>query len=174
MPAPPTSFTSVLLLPVVVSIITIFSILARVAGGLAWLDEPINDPLSPFSALIPGQHESTLPLNDFECSADSDGLELCSTSLIQGPVAQIRMTLKDDIIYHVGFRLRENALRTGDMILLWGEPDLQERGWSVYLDWRHLDIRATMTSQSGEGRNYFSRVRWIWLGENRIARLRAL
>jgi hypothetical protein len=81
--------------------------------------------------------------------------------------------VKEDTIYSVVFRFRDNTLRIGDLVLLWGKPDDSKYDDFDQFSWAHRNAIVVVTP-STDNLSYTLPVRIIALGYSRMAQIRAL
>ena len=92
--------------------------------------ESIGDPFLAYASIVPGQHWGGTLEHEFSCSASTMPSPVivgneCVNHLHTGPLSQVDVTIWDGFIIRANFTLRENVLRIGDLVLLWGKPDIR-------------------------------------------------
>lgn len=114
------------------------------------------DPFAAFSDHFPGQQlrARQLEAEGFSCvlmrePVPGDYGEHCTLYLDTGPFSSVNVTGWDGIIILFDVKLRENAVKIGDLIGLWGEPRLRIHSNAVIVRWPDRAISATGKAQTG-------------------------
>lgn len=109
----------------------------------------VGEPSNPFSAyanLFPGQSTSNVEMSKFTCALpDADDRlieEHCALKLLTGTFSEVGIITFGGIVRQISFIMREETLRVGDLMLLWGTPEVQKYSRSVYLFWQNRSVFA--------------------------------
>jgi hypothetical protein len=123
----------------------------------------ISDPFAAFADVFPGQPKSAATARGFSCPAGTYGSpnEHCMLYLKGSVFSHVGVDVVDGTIRYSSFTVRKSTLRVGDLVLLWGMPDIEARGDVVVLRWHRIDTIAIGTSSIGK----FS----LLLGVNRVS-----
>jgi hypothetical protein len=68
---------------------------------------------------------------------------------------QVRIAYGDDGISQVTYRPRQNALSLGDLVLLWGTPEVSLASGRVNFNWPDVHARATAATNDTQRISYF-------------------
>ena len=121
-----------------------------------------RNPFFAYVDVLPGQPKSVAIARSFVCPAqiyDTQD-EHCDFRPKSGVFSHVAVDIVDGTISYGSFTVRNKTLRVGDLVLLWGMPDIEEHGFVVVLRWHHIDTIAMATSSAGK----FS----LMLGVNRV------
>jgi hypothetical protein len=150
---------SLIMLPYLLVVFAVVAGFTAVNAGVRTLTGYTAAPSNPFAAfadVFPDQPSSAAASRGFLCpSPGADDTyqdtseETCSFRPESGPFFQVRVNISGDMIRHIDFRMRENTLRVGDLIGLWGSPEVDEYSRSAYLHWRSRGIFALATHDTG-------------------------
>jgi hypothetical protein len=131
------------------------AILVTIQQGSA-VDSPLFDPFAAFSDRFPGQQLSArqLEAEGFTCvlltvPVPGDYGEHCTLYLDTGPFSSLSVTGWDGVIILFDVKLRENSVKIGDLIDLWGEPRLRIHSNAVIVRWPDRAISAIGKAQTG-------------------------
>lgn len=114
-----------------------------------------RNPLASYSDILPGHPRSAAEMRGFSCMLSAYGAaatpdQYCVLEPGEGPISQVAVTIDDDTIRTISFRMRDNTLNVGDLIMIWGRPHIQEYQHSVYYYWREQGIFALSSETNGE------------------------
>ena len=101
-----------------------------------------------FADIFPGQPRKSIEAHSGRLLVEG-GNEYYSLQLADGPFSSITVRVLNGIIREAYFTPRENALQAGDLMVLWGRPDVQEVGPVLYLFWQHLSVYALVSESTG-------------------------
>jgi hypothetical protein len=141
------SIFTLFILPVRVAFVvtTIASVAVMALVSVQRSEQPFN-PFAPYSDLLPGQAEQVVLNREFRCQISIIPLfyKSCSLTLASGIVAEVQVIITPDTgrINKVVFKSRANRLVLGDLIALWGKPEIAVYSHMVNLRWRSLHIVA--------------------------------
>jgi hypothetical protein len=166
------SRTPSLILPpyalVVFVVVTAFAAVNAGVGALAGYMSTPFDPFAAFADVFPGQSRSAVAARGFSCpSANAHDTyqdlseETCTLSPESGPFSRVELVLSGDTISQIGFMMRDDMLKIGDLMRLWGKAEVQEYSRSVYLFWRSRGIVALAPWHTGQF-SVFLPVRWVY------------
>ena len=114
-----------------------------------------SNPFAVYADIFPGQPGGAIQGRGYSCSTGINEYlpnEHCTLNSASGAFSQIGVVIADNAIKNNNFILRGDTLRLGDLMLLWGTPDIQEQIHSVFLFWRRIGVTAIITEYAG----YFS------------------
>lgn len=128
-----------------------------------------RNPLSSFADVFPGQPVSAAQVRGFTCLLSAYGgtatpNQYCNLQQMEGAFSLVSVIVDGNMIREISFRLRDNSLNVGDLITLWGEPDIQEYSNSVYYYWREQGIFALANENSGQS-SLFLQIRRVNISE---------
>jgi hypothetical protein len=152
---------------VVFSLLVGFAVVSLGVWALGQSAVPLPNPFAAFADVFPGQPRSAAQMRGFLCLTSAYGSEpneYCSVDLARGIVSQIDVYIAEDLIDEISFRLREDTLRVGDLMLIWGTPEIRENGHSVYFYWRSMGVTAMVTEYFGRF-SHFLPVRRVIIGK---------
>ncbi len=127
--------------------------------GVVVLVHSIIQPTSPFASLtdvFPRKPRSAIEAQGFTCpptDEDASEYDTGSTCVLwpkAGPFAQVGVVVAEGVTRQTIFTMRENTLRVGDLMVLWGKPEIRTYSRSVYLLWRSRRICAWVRDYSGQ------------------------
>lgn len=113
---------------------------------------PPSNPFASYVDVFPGQLRSAVEARGFLCYKETYEYrpnEHCSINQPIGAFSQVGVVVSEDVIGQISFRIRANTLRVGDLMILWGMPEVQEHSRSVYLYWRSNSIFAIASHDTG-------------------------
>ena len=113
---------------------------------------PTEQPFDPFAAyvdILPGKPLDSTYRHGFKCNSIYSAVSLresCSTTLKIGIFSDIEVLNipYTGLISRVVFRPHENLLLLGDLILLWGKPDITFFNRMAHLRWRDRGVVAIL------------------------------
>lgn len=114
------------------------------------------DPFASFVDIFPGQPLSAVEAHGLSCLVDNVGgsesppVLICTLLPKSGTLSWVSVMVDQDAIHHTMFRMRENVLLVGDLIALWGQPEVYMYSRSVYLRWRWRGIFAFASHDTGQ------------------------
>jgi hypothetical protein len=104
------------------------------------------DPFAPYSDLMPGQSRDALTQWEFNCATTiiPSFSESCSLTPESGIFSEIQVKFAADTgrIEKTVFLSRENRLSLGDLVLLWGKPEIDIYGRTANLRWHDSHVVA--------------------------------
>jgi hypothetical protein len=124
---------------------TAVCLVARVELGT--VDVRGHDIFAPYADIMPGQRFSNAHKYGFDCVEDISTGDYCSYRPPSGLFIIISLTGRGYIIQHTEFGIRKNGLVAGDLMALWGQPDIEYHGAKV-LHWgyRYVPVNARYAS----------------------------
>jgi hypothetical protein len=119
-------------------------------------DVQLSNPFSNYAEIFPGQGRNALISLDFSCNAypyyslDSTwkDYEYCTGTLEKGTFWLISATLKNGRVQRTDFVVRKGALTLGDLMFLWGRPQVRLYRKSAHFEWPSLGISASGSVES--------------------------
>ncbi len=135
------------------SILLAMVILIYCAMLLNQLTEPPANPFAAFAAVFPGQPSSAVQGKGFACSANPYGGyldEYCFVYPATGIFRQVRVMISYGTIRQIAFTTHKDAVMLGDLVALWGRPEVYEYSQSVVLLWPGSGVRALQLSNTGQ------------------------
>jgi hypothetical protein len=82
--------------------------------------------------------------------ADEDNPdETCTLQPETGAFSYVRVVIYRHYIREIAFTVRTKALRVGDLMALYGKPEVEEYTYSFYLYWRSRGISAIVLRYGG-------------------------
>lgn len=135
-------------LPVYVNLMLLVS--AVIAVVVVGWTIPVRQPEQPsnafidYAVILPGQPLSAVLGMGFSCNStnSSGSSEYCTRSPADGPFRLIAVTLSEGMVSRVTFTIREAALVTGDLALLWGRPNIRFYDKSLNMEWPSVGVSA--------------------------------
>jgi hypothetical protein len=149
----------------IASLLTCVNILAVLAVTVTRVghtnQEAHADLFAAYAHILPGQHVevAALEAEGFSCKDDSrptpaDLAQLCSNGEGNRQVSAITIAVWDGIVERLDLNPRDRAFVVGDLVLLWGKPEIQQIGPWLSLRWRGRHISASAWSASGQFSNF--------------------
>jgi hypothetical protein len=141
-----------------------FTALITGVRALAHDGLPSTNPFASFSDVFPGRTRTGIEALGFLCRTHpwSDGAgtpeELCESRPYSGPFSLISLSITQGHIRSSIFVARAGALQVGDLLALWGRPEVRPNGHVPHLAWRRRGIGAVITSYHGA----FSLFLYVW------------
>jgi hypothetical protein len=122
--------------------------------------QPSPNPFASFADVFPGQPRSAIEARGFSCALTPypTYAEACIYWPKTGDFSLVRIAFSSpDAVSSISFGARDNTLRLGDLVALWGRPEVHKYGRSTYFFW--FDGRVTgMASADVERVSLFSPV----------------
>ena len=91
------------------------------------------------AAYAPGQSDGSL--HDL-CPVLSVAYETCTINLDSGDLARVHVQFVNGEVSHVFLTFRENTVRVGHLMLLWGRPEIERFEHAALLHWQNREISA--------------------------------
>jgi hypothetical protein len=111
---------------------------AIVTGGMI---VQATDPFADYTDLYPGRPREVLGTHGFMCLEPDvryKHTSYCSFKPATGIFSIIEVLVaQDDTIWEVDFVMREDVLKVGDLILLWGKPSVHPHVKSINFIWQN-------------------------------------
>lgn len=117
--------------------------------------QPTN-PFASFADLLPRTPRSAIQAWGFVCpQSGEDDFEhyMGSTCILwptEGLFAQVDVVISEGDIRQTVFTVSEDTLRVGDLMVLWGTPEIRRYSRSVYLLWRSHRTFAWASDYPGQ------------------------
>lgn len=123
-------------------------VLARIPGS-----EISLDPFAAYTDVMPGQMQYALMQRGFNCQANISFRfdDSCTLTLQTGIFSAIQTTVTSGTgrIRRVVFTARDQQLTLGQLLLLWGRPEIAIYSPTANFRWRSLHIVAIPPSYDG-------------------------
>jgi hypothetical protein len=135
----------IVLIVIVIALVLAFSTLTK--------DELLHDPFLPYADLLSKELiEAAASKRHFSCAfVMSETRQKCSLRPNDGLFSEIRITIKT-VPESVFFGVVRNALRVGDLVALWGQPEVAWPGSQPVLSWANRPARALVCTRSADQR----------------------
>ncbi len=156
-----------LYLRIIFTILSVNVILVMVWLALARTPALPQNPFASYEDVFPGQPWSINLANHFSCvetpiPSVADVHQLCVFHPQTGPFSQVNLIILDGIIFQLNLDVRENSLVLGDILLWWGQSELEWGHERLLLDLPDRRLRAV--GQPLDGRiTHFTPVRFVYL-----------
>ncbi len=129
-------------------------ILVMVWLALARTSALPQNPFASYEPLSPGQPWSSALAKQFSCvetwyPSVADVPQLCVSHPQTGPFSQVNVIILDGIIFQLNLVVRENSLVLGDILLWWGQSELEWGHERLLLDLPDQRLRAVGQSLGG-------------------------
>ena len=114
-----------------------------------------TDPFASFTDVFPRNPRSAIEARRFRCPPPDEETSNYNTGSpcflwpIAGTFAQVGVVVSEGNIRQTFFTMRKNTLRVGDLMVLWGKPEIRTYSRSVYLLWRSRRIFAWVSDYTG-------------------------
>ena len=153
-----TGFFPALLVPAVtVTLVSLFVMVLAVSALAKLVSAPQpTQAFSDFADVFPGQSRQAVEGQGFSCpisyyfATTSDRTaETCYLMPPAGVFSQVGITLSQGMIRQIGFTLRDDIFTVGDLMLLWGRPEVRQYGRAAYIFWRGQGIYAIAGKTAG-------------------------
>jgi hypothetical protein len=127
------------------------------ASVMALATIPSNQPafnlFAPYADIMPGQPRDAVSRRGFECQftpVPSLG-EFCSLAREIGGFSDIKVWIAQDggLVRKVDFRLHVRTLTLGDLVLLWGKPEIAIYAQTVNFRWANAHVTAIPQAYPG-------------------------
>ena len=140
-----------------------FTLVGLGVEALGQTAPPRPNPFAAFADIFPGEPQSAVDARAFICTRglyDYLPNQHCSLDTAAGAFTQVGVVVADGVIDEISFRLRDDTLQVGDLMLLWGIPEVVAQRHAVYLYWHERHVIALVRDYSGEF-SLFLRVRRV-------------
>jgi hypothetical protein len=114
--------------------------------------QPSKNLFARFADVFPGQLRDTVEAHGFVCRLHRSAFptdENCTMSPETGIFSQIGLVISAGSVRHVTFLARENALRLGDLAVIYGTPTMRAFGTETYFMWLGGGIMASTRGYAG-------------------------
>ncbi len=129
-------------------------ILVMVAAvtALARHMQPPSNPFSAYADIFQRQPRSALVARGFSCSHRApDNYDItCILKPPEGVFSQVSAGFSQDFIRYTTVMVRENMLRVGDLVALWGRPEVHEYGHVAMFVWPSSGVMASTYAYTGQ------------------------
>ena len=144
------SLFTILTIRIAFLVITITSFSMMVATAIS-RSRPPFDPFAPYTDILPGQSRDSVSQRGFQCQFNQivpSLQETCSLSPQTAIFSEIQTSFATNPysgrVSQTIFKLPENRLTYGDLVLLWGKPQIAIYGQTANLRWRDPHITAVL------------------------------
>ena len=142
--------TRPLALLILLPVVSFFSlVVVAIMPGRDVADTHPLDRFAGFSDLFPGQQVDArqIEVAGFSCLLETapvpaDTSLRCSRDLGTGPFSHVSVVLWDGVVNQFEVTVREQSLRLGDLVLLWGDPEISVTNSLVMMRWPAAGIIA--------------------------------
>ena len=110
-----------------------------ILGEKALAGSEQRDISASIAAYVPGQSGSSLRNL---CPVLSSAYETCTINPDTGDMAHIHMQFVNGEVSQVFLTFRENSVKVGDLMLLWGRPEIERLERATLLHWQNRQISA--------------------------------
>ena len=147
-----------------------FAAASMSAMALAQYTPAPPNPFASFADVFPGQPRSSLIARRFSCLTGSYNFtegapnEYCTLNPASGIFSHVMVGINQDTIQNILFMVRDDTLRVGNLMLLWGKPEVHEYSRSVYLYWRSRGVFAIASHDTARF-SLFLPVRRVSIGD---------
>jgi hypothetical protein len=146
-------------------LLSIVLMLAIGAAILADYNQPPFDPFSPYTAIMVGQPTSDLDKQEYSCKAafligEAGYGSHCIIYPTAGEFNQIDLIPFSGQVASIRFEVRDEALKVGHLVALWGKPEVWIYDQIVNLYWESKNIRALGDMQN-QRFSYFLPIRYV-------------
>jgi len=116
-------------------------------GAVPFKQAQIVNPFAAYADVFPGQPKSAAVERGFSCPAGIFRApeEYCFLRVARGEIYQVGVKISGGIIRQTDFTLRNQTLRLGDLILLWGMPQCNSGNYA----WPSRGVVAEMPFHDG-------------------------
>jgi hypothetical protein len=146
-----------------------FAAVSAGTGALGRSAELPSDPFVSFADLFPGQPRSAVVARRLSCLTTANNgmyydapIEICSLWPEDGIFSQVAVKVKEDVIQNTLFLLRENTLRIGDLMLMWGQQAVHSYNQGTYFSWDDNYHTASVINHTGR-LSFFLPVRKVYI-----------
>jgi hypothetical protein len=116
--------------------------------------EPPFDPFAPYADILPEQPKEGLSQQGFTCQFNiaPSFEESCTLPPGTGIFSEIQVTIASQSgqVSRVVFRPREGALTVGDLVLLWGDPEIAIYSRTANFRWTNVHVVAIPETYDGD------------------------
>lgn len=137
-------------------------------------ESPPANPFSAYAEIFPRRPSNSLIKQEFSCVStrpDTNPIDTqyCTHESESGLFWLITSTIKEGVIRRTDFKVREGALTLGDVMFLWGRPQVRRYQQSVLLEWPNLGISGTGWAENRQF-SYYMPVTRISIGPASIVK----
>ncbi len=107
---------------------------------------------SAYTQVFPGQARSAVLAHGFSCAIGTYPVlpdESCTLNPAGGIFLQIQAVVSHGKIRQITFIPRKDMLRLGDLVALWGRPEIHDYGASTVLQWPTAGVVASQIPRIG-------------------------
>ena len=130
-----------------------------VAGPVVLMrHNPLRNPFALYARLFPGQSAAAVTRWPFVCrftpteSPSPADIETCVLNPPDGPFSEVYVIILGQLINQTGFEVRGKELSLGDLVMLWGQPEIHwmkmMHGHVVSLTWATTGAASSVLSDS--------------------------
>ena len=124
-------------------LVTGFTVINMGARALAQQNLPPSNPFASYADVFPGQPTTNLAERGFSCALDyHNQYEYCQLYPATGAFSQLSVAVSKDQISIISFTMRDSVLKAGDLIVLWGTPDVRGRSHTLHFFSNNRSITA--------------------------------
>ncbi len=138
----------------------ILFMVAAVTALTRYMQPPPN-PFSSYVDVLPGHPKQAAIERGFTCFANmyDDGESCTRRDEPASPLfSRVHLSTLGDHIHTLSFNVYADTLTIGDLMLLWGRPDIQRSGRVAQVHWPSPSVTALAVGQSARPLNYFTPV----------------
>ena len=136
---------------------TFFLISIAVVSVIALAKSPDDGiplyPFAPYADILPGQSQDAVLQRSIHCQVDITLQfdESCSSTLKTGMFSaiQLRISSRTGRVIRIVFTSREERLTLGQLVLLWGRPEIDIFGPTANFRWRSIHVVAIPQAYDG-------------------------
>lgn len=116
-------------------------------GWVVLVRQPVQpeNPVAPYAEIFPGQPRSALM--NLSCPSflgtsptESWVRDYCALTPQKSAFWQVSVVIKDSIVQRTDFAVRKDNLTLGDLVFLWGRPEVRVRQKLAVFEWEKLGI----------------------------------
>ena len=115
-------------------------------------NQPTPDPFAPYAGILLGQTHDSISHPEFDCQFDymTSLEESCRLTLENGIFSEIYIWIAQDTgRIKVAFMPREKTLTLGDLMLLWGKPEIAIYSKTINFRWPNAHVTAVLQAYPG-------------------------
>ena len=140
------SKTGRLLLMIICLILAGVAVYGKSTDSLLWSTADNDDPFSGYVDLFSLQTVDDLEAQGFECnqfggSRYSRGTH-CILNAVSAPFTKVEARISRDTVQRLTFELQADTVDVQDLLDMWGEAEIDDKGNADYLYWRDQHIVA--------------------------------
>ncbi len=144
----------------------LLGVMVIVAGAISLtrLMQPPPDRFGAYADILPGQPKQAASERGFTCFTNifDDSARCARRDEPASPLfSRVHLSTVGDLIYTLSFTTYVNTVTIGDLVLLWGRPDIQRSGRVAQVSWSSPNVTALAVLSSGQPLNYFTSVAYI-------------